>query len=252
MYYIYHIKNEKVGCTNNLKRRVEQEQAQDNYTILGKTTSINKASQLEIDWQSILGYKKDKMSYKETVNLKIEKMNNLKNYYVTERSITFKGTIDENLTGYIFPKQFELLDGNVIELNEKIIDFIKGNNYVSQNNKERYVYTKKFILEANNLKEDNKNIFDNIRDWASIRGIYDKGDSKTQYIKLQEESGELANAILKSDKPEIIDAIGDMVVVLTNLAKLEGLKIEDCIQSAYDVINKRTGKMVNGTFVKNK
>tara|TARA_R110000744_G_scaffold31198_1_gene73511 strand:+ start:1000 stop:1758 length:759 start_codon:yes stop_codon:yes gene_type:complete len=252
MYYIYHIKNEKVGCTNNLRRRVEQEQAQNNYTVLAKTTRINKASQLEIDWQSILGYKKDRMSYKETINLKTEKMNNLKNYYVTEKSITFKGTIDKNLTGYIFPKQFELLDGDVIKLNEKIIDFIKGNNYVSQNNKERYVYTKKFILEANNLKENNKNIFDNIRDWASIRGIYDKGDSKTQYIKLQEEGGELANAILKNNKPEIIDAIGDMVVVLTNLAKLEGLKIEDCIQSAYNVINKRTGKMVNGTFVKNK
>ena len=41
-----------------------------------------------------------------------------------------------------------------------------------------------------------------------------------------------------------------MVVVLTNLAGLEGLKIEDCITSAYDVIKSRQGKMVNGTFVK--
>tara|TARA_R100000541_G_C1869662_1_gene80600 strand:+ start:16 stop:774 length:759 start_codon:yes stop_codon:yes gene_type:complete len=252
MYYIYYIKNEKVGCTNNLVRRVEQEQAQDNYTVLAKTTNINKASQLEIEWQNILGYKKDKMTYKETLNLKTEKMNNLNNYYVTEKSITFKGTIDKNLTGYVFPKQFKLLDGSVIKLNDKIIKFIKGNNYGSQNNKERYVYTKKFILESNNLKQNNKSIFDNIRSWANERGIYDKGDSKTQYIKLQEESGELANAILKNNKPEVVDAIGDMVVVLTNLAELEGLKIEDCIQSAYNVINKRSGKMVNGTFVKNK
>jgi NTP pyrophosphatase (non-canonical NTP hydrolase) len=65
-----------------------------------------------------------------------------------------------------------------------------------------------------------------------------------------EEAGELAQAILKNDEPEIIDAIGDMVVVLTNLAKLKGYNIEDCIDSAYQVIAERTGRMVNGTFVK--
>jgi hypothetical protein len=41
-----------------------------------------------------------------------------------------------------------------------------------------------------------------------------------------------------------------MVVVLTNLAELLGLNIEECVESAYDVISKRTGKMINGTFVK--
>ena len=65
-----------------------------------------------------------------------------------------------------------------------------------------------------------------------------------------EEAGELAEAILKNDEPEVIDAIGDMVVVLTNLAKLRGHNIEDCVASAYDVIKSRQGKMVNGTFVK--
>jgi len=100
-------------------------------------------------------------------------------------------------------------------------------------------------------KTSTATIFDNIRQWAKDKGILDKGDSKTQYIKLQEESGELAKALLKNDKEEVIDAIGDMVVVLTNLAELENLKIEDCIKSAYNVIINRTGKMVNGTFVKN-
>jgi NTP pyrophosphatase (non-canonical NTP hydrolase) len=65
-----------------------------------------------------------------------------------------------------------------------------------------------------------------------------------------EEAGELAKALLKNDRPEIIDAIGDMVVVLTNLAKLENLLIEDCVVSAYDVIKSRKGKMIGGTFVK--
>jgi NTP pyrophosphatase (non-canonical NTP hydrolase) len=89
-----------------------------------------------------------------------------------------------------------------------------------------------------------------IRDWAQDRGIYDKGNSHTQYVKLMEEAGELAEALLKNDKYEIKDAIGDMVVVLTNLAVLEGMQIENCIESAYNEIANRKGKMENGTFVK--
>ena len=92
--------------------------------------------------------------------------------------------------------------------------------------------------------------FDLIRTWADERGLYDKGDTKTQYLKLMEEAGELGRAILKQDEAEFIDAIGDMVVVLTNLARLGDTSIELCIDQAYNVISKRTGKMVNGTFVK--
>lgn len=94
------------------------------------------------------------------------------------------------------------------------------------------------------------NEFNSIRDWASERGIYEKGDTKTQYIKLCEEMGELANSILKKDEKEFVDAIGDCVVVLTNLAKLGGHNIEDCINSAYTEISNRSGEMKNGTFVK--
>jgi NTP pyrophosphatase (non-canonical NTP hydrolase) len=65
-----------------------------------------------------------------------------------------------------------------------------------------------------------------------------------------EEAGELAQALINNDKPEIQDAIGDMIVVLTSIANFENLKIEECIESAYKVISKRTGKMINGTFVK--
>jgi hypothetical protein len=117
-----------------------------------------------------------------------------------------------------------------------------------------------------------KNQFELIREWAESKGIYEKGDVKTQYVKLQEEAGELAKAIMNEDYEEFIDAIGDCVVVLTSIAELgnkffetsEGyygsrmfipgdkIYIEDCINSAYDVIAKRTGKMINGTFVKDK
>jgi NTP pyrophosphatase (non-canonical NTP hydrolase) len=117
----------------------------------------------------------------------------------------------------------------------------------------RKEFTKEQLQTDLDLLLDGKvfdNQFQHIRNWAEKRGLYEKGDVKTQYVKLQEEAGELAKAIIKSDHDEFIDAIGDCIVVLTNLAHLGGVKIEDCINSAYDVIAKRTGKMENGTFVK--
>lgn len=100
--------------------------------------------------------------------------------------------------------------------------------------------------------------FNDIRRWARDRGLYKKGDLKTQFVKLNEEVGELANAILKSNEEELIDAIGDIVVVLTNLTHLanrsvlkkEYVTIEHCIEEAYKQIKDRKGKMVDGDFQK--
>jgi len=102
----------------------------------------------------------------------------------------------------------------------------------------------------------NKKVFRLIREWAYKRGIYTHSDLKSQTLKLQEEVGELSKAILENNKPDIIDAIGDCVVVLTNIAETlnnqtkETINIESCIELAYEVISKRTGKMENGTFIK--
>ena len=102
-----------------------------------------------------------------------------------------------------------------------------------------------------------QNEFQPIRDWAQERGIADKGDLKTQALKLVEEAGELAKAILNDDKFETVDAIGDCTVVLTNLATLaakkfndQSITIENCVNTAYSVIAKRKGRMIDGTFVK--
>jgi NTP pyrophosphatase (non-canonical NTP hydrolase) len=65
-----------------------------------------------------------------------------------------------------------------------------------------------------------------------------------------EENGELGQALMRRYRDEIVDAIGDMVIVLTNIAHIEGYNIEDCIESAYNVISKRKGTMVNGKFKK--
>jgi NTP pyrophosphatase (non-canonical NTP hydrolase) len=106
------------------------------------------------------------------------------------------------------------------------------------------------IQERRNCDCDTPTQFDLIRDWADKRGLYEHGDPKTQSLKLVEEVGEICRATLKEDHDEVIDGIGDAVVVLTNLAELHDVSIEECIASAYDVISKRTGKMVNGTFKK--
>lgn len=95
-----------------------------------------------------------------------------------------------------------------------------------------------------------KSIFQLIREWAEEKGIFSSGSVAKQYEKLMEEAGELGRALIEHDQPEIEDAIGDMVVVLTSLAKLNDTTIEQCIQGSYNVISKRTGKMINGTFVK--
>jgi len=114
-----------------------------------------------------------------------------------------------------------------------------------------YIYNKAFYEAFKATPEYGKvELFDLIRQWAKEKGILDKGDAKTQLIKLYEETGELSQSLLNNDKEGIIDAIGDSVVVLTNLAELNGVSIETCMQSAYDEISGRTGRMVNGTFVK--
>jgi len=251
MYYIYHIKGVKVGCTNDLKRRVEQIQGCKEYDILASTDKISHASKLEIHFQKIYNYKQDKNSYLQLMINKNKKIMT-KMIHVTERTLTFKGTEDQKLTGYKFPMLVELLNGEHIEFDNKTINWILQNNASSQHNKERFIYVEALLNYLNAGKNTELEIFSNIRTWAEQKGIFEKGDVKTQYIKLQEEAGELAKALLNNDKEEIIDAIGDCVVVLTNLSKLAGYNIEDCILSAYSIINKRTGKMIDGTFVKDK
>jgi NTP pyrophosphatase (non-canonical NTP hydrolase) len=143
------------------------------------------------------------------------------------------------------------------ELTKTTTSWIIANSKSSMFNNERcFIYNKAFYESFLNPKhtpcsDPEISRFNLIRDWAKQRGIVDKGNSHTQYVKLMEEAGELAEALLKKDRKEIYDAIGDMIVVLTNLATLEDMKIEDCIDYAYNEIASRKGKMINGTFVKN-
>tara|TARA_R110000803_G_scaffold62497_1_gene122855 strand:+ start:221 stop:559 length:339 start_codon:yes stop_codon:yes gene_type:complete len=90
-----------------------------------------------------------------------------------------------------------------------------------------------------------------VEQWAEEKGIFDKATPMAQALKTLEETTELCTAINNNDRPEIIDAIGDIMVTLIIQAYMQDISLEKCLESAYNVINKRTGKMVNGQFVKN-
>ena len=254
MYYLYHIPGKKIGVTRDLNNRVTliQGYKEDEYEVLEQSPDIDYISDREIELQKSYGYKIDLKKYKNLFNkMKIN---------ITEQTTTFpvplnklKGRLNDNIGLKWQHPQF-----GQFEVTNKNIPWIMQNAKTSMFNDNRcYIYNKAFYEAFFNPKHQGKScskkslkMFDKIRDWAENRGLYEHGDPMVQYVKLQEEAGELAKALIKDDQPEVIDAIGDMVVVLTNLAHQRGVHIETCISTAYEVINKRTGKMINGTFVK--
>ena len=253
MYNIYHIPGKKIGVTRNLNKRVTEQQgyAPGEYEVLFTSDDIDLISNKEIELQKSYGYKVDRQSYK---NLYSQKSNKMK-INPTEQTTTFpvplnklKGNLSDNLGLEWETPEFKF------KLQKEHIPWIMQNAKTSMyNNNRSYIYNKAFYEAFFNPVHNPNEIpdrFDLIRFWAKDKGIYAKGNSTTQYVKLMEEAGELAKALLNNDKAEIVDAIGDIAVVLTNLAELEGLKIEDCIDTAYNVIARRKGKMINGTFVK--
>jgi NTP pyrophosphatase (non-canonical NTP hydrolase) len=255
MYYLYHIPGKKIGVTRDLNNRVTliQGYKENEYEVLEQSTDIDYISDREIELQQSYGYKKDRKLYKQLFNkMKIN---------ATEQTSTFpcplnklKGQLMDNI-GMKWTTEF-----GQFKITKENIKWIMQNAKTSMYNDNRsYIYNKAFYEAFFNPKHkgikipdysDSQMMFNRIRTWAETRGLYEKGDPMVQYVKLQEEAGELAKALIKDDQEEVVDAIGDMVVVLTNLAHQRGVYIEECIQTAYEVINKRTGKMINGTFVK--
>ena len=262
MYYLYHIPGKKIGVTRNLFIRVTKQQGYkpNEYEVLDQSENIDFISDREIELQKSYGYKVDRKLYKNLFNkMKIN---------ATEQTSTFPVPLNK-LKGHLLDNiglTWRTYHGH-FQINEQTIPWIMANAKTSMYNDQRsYIYNKAyheaFIAEPA-IQKPNKttfelgaaqnvalSMFDLIRNWAKERGITDKGDIKTQYVKLQEETGELAQAILQNNQADIIDAIGDAVVVLTNLATLAGVNIEHCIDAAYGEISNRTGSMVNGTFVK--
>ncbi len=285
-YYLYHIPGKKIGVTRDLISRVVDQQGYslDEVEVLEQSTDIDYISDRELELQQSYGYRVDRQKYKD---LYINQIKNLTmNINATEQTSTFPVPVSK-LKGRLMDEMGKtwLTSHGKFEINMDTIKWIMENVKTSMYTTERsYIYNKAFakyfntpkfpfgedayqayhdvlnkratlngsIVKSKNWRYDNvdDDRFQKIRDWAGERGLYTKGDTKTHFCKLMEEAGELGRAVLKYDHEEFVDAIGDMVVVLTNLAHLGGTTIEDCIDAAYKVISKRTGKMVNGTFVK--
>ena len=276
-YYIYHIPGKKIGVTRDLKYRVEEQQgySPDEYDIVMKSDNISYISEQELYLQKQYGYRVDEVPYDE---LKFN--NNEMNINITEQTTTFPCPVNK-LKGQLMDNigmKWET-DHGEFSITKSTVDWIMRNVQTSKYNVQRcYVYNKAFARYYDNndpyngktragaLSHDKlggnlqdahmrqavalPSKFDLIREWANNRGLYDGGDPKTQALKLVEEVGETCRAILKEDANEMIDGIGDCVVVLTNLAELIGTPIEECIDRAYDEIKDRKGKMDNGTFKK--
>ena len=89
---------------------------------------------------------------------------------------------------------------------------------------------------------------ENIKGWHHDRNLIDGATDKDQFAKLIQEAGELSDNICKGN--DVADDIGDMVVVLINIAERNGLTLTECLQQAWEDIKDRRGKMVDGVFVK--
>jgi len=285
-YYLYHVPGVKIGVTTNIKERVERQQGyiESEYDIIMSSDDINNISEWERKLQKKLGYRVDEKLYSKLkcnqMKINVTEMTTTFPCPVNK----LKGHLMDNI-GMSWDTEF----GNCTITN-KSIEWIMDNVKSSQFTNERcYVYNRAFArwfdnnnaYDLDNAKMMNKveqkrngtltgglsptgirqqkycddscseiSMFELIRQWADKRGLYDKGDPKTQALKLVEEVGETCRAILKGNDMEAIDGIGDCVVVLTNLAELLGESIEGCIEQAYFEIKDRTGKMENGTFKK--
>jgi NTP pyrophosphatase (non-canonical NTP hydrolase) len=87
-----------------------------------------------------------------------------------------------------------------------------------------------------------------VKQWHYDRNLIDGSDDKTQFAKLIQEAGELSDNICKGK--DIKDDIGDMLVVLLNIAERNGITLSECLRVAYEDIRFRKGRMVDGVFVK--
>lgn len=87
-----------------------------------------------------------------------------------------------------------------------------------------------------------------IKQWHRDRNLIDGATDKDQLAKLIQEMGELSDNICKGKN--VADDIGDMIVVLINIAERNNLSLTECVSHAYNDIKDRKGKMIDGIFVK--
>ena len=208
MYYLYNIPGKKIGVTCNLNSRVTLTQGYtpDEYEVLDQSDDINYISEKEIELQKSYGYKVDRKKYNELV-----KLNKNMNINVTEQTTTFPCPVNK-LKGQLLDNigmEWKTEHGT-LHITKQTIKWIMDNVKTSMYNNNRcYVYNKAFARAYDNrdmftepvmVQCEDDAMFSRIREWAQDGGLYDEGNPHTQYVKLQEEAGELAKALLQNDK----------------------------------------------------
>ena len=93
-------------------------------------------------------------------------------------------------------------------------------------------------------------LINNVKIWAEEKKLLKEENSQAQMLKVLEEVGETAGALLKNQKGDIIDGLGDSFVTLIILCYQLELEPKECLQAAWDEIKNRKGKTINGTFIR--
>lgn len=110
-----------------------------------------------------------------------------------------------------------------------------------------------FVPHSDEFKSDGFDKLEkNVRLWADSKGIPEKSDYLKQFDKLKEEVEETEQALHENDFSHAIEELGDIAVTLINTVYLldKNMTVADCLNIAYEKISKRSGKMVDGMFVK--
>jgi NTP pyrophosphatase (non-canonical NTP hydrolase) len=95
-------------------------------------------------------------------------------------------------------------------------------------------------------------LIDLVGSWAIHKGLVSEANATRQMLKVMEEVGEVAGALAKGNRDDLIDAIGDSFVTLIILSKQMSIDPDYALGVAYDVIKNRKGKTENGVFIKDK
>ncbi|UQT01484.1 hypothetical protein KMDAMLD_00012 [Enterococcus phage vB_OCPT_PG11] len=96
---------------------------------------------------------------------------------------------------------------------------------------------------------DFNTLIEQVQEWSRNKGL-DKAAPEKQFLKVIEEVGEVAAAMARNDREELVDGLGDTFVTLIILCQQLGVAPHEALDTAYGVIFKRTGKMIDGVFVK--
>lgn len=187
-------------------------------------------------------------------------------YHVDQWNVYVNNNI-KNCTAFSkdkFTDFFEVIEDKIDPIVESVVNkFLqrskvgidKYGTTLNENNNDNFLnHLQEELMDATNyiekLQSQQNNTQEKVIEWAKQRNLIKLGNAPKQLIKLSEEVGELGSAFLKNDYPEIKDAIGDIMIVLTILCEQLSVDMNQCYADAYEVIKNRKGKTINGTFIR--